>query len=78
MKLPTEEPIGPPLTPDGSLDSAGSVDGDAGAIALMRCLPIRELESAYRLAKADETDKGQHWACLIGRELVRRASPPNH
>ena len=45
---------------------------DAGAIALLRCLPKAELEKAYRLAKADATDAGQHAAALIGRELVRR------
>jgi hypothetical protein len=61
----------------GLAAAPGSADGDAGAIALLRCLPTRELEAAYRLAKADETDKGQHSACLIGRELKRRASPPN-
>lgn len=56
-------------------EADGSVNGDVGAIALLRCLPMSELESAYRSAKADETDKGQHAACLIGRELIRRASP---
>ena len=59
------------------LKSNGQSDGDTGAIALLRCLPTCELEAAYRLAKADETDKGQHSASLIGRELIRRASPPN-
>ena len=47
-------------------------DGDAGAIALLRCLTTRELATAYCLAKADETDKGRHAACLMARELIRR------
>ena len=55
----------------------GSVDDDAGAIALLRCLPTKSLHDAYRNAKADESEKGQHSAWLISRELVRRASPPN-
>ena len=55
----------------------GSADGDAGAKALIRCLPTKELQDAYRLAKADESDKGQHAQWLISRELIRRASPPN-
>mgnify|MGYP001600209141 CR=1 FL=1 len=45
-----------------------------GATALLRSLPTRELEAAYRLTKADETEKGQHAARLIGRELIRRAA----
>ena len=61
----------------GSLKPVGSGVGDAGAIALLRCLPTSELEAAYRLAKAKTDDKGQHSACLIGRELIRRGSPPN-
>lgn len=53
-------------------DERTNPDGDAGAIALLRCLPTGELESMYRHAKADETDKGHHAACLIGRELIIR------
>jgi hypothetical protein len=52
--------------------NANETDADAGAIALLRCLPQSELESTYRRAKADATDAGQHAAALIGRELVRR------
>jgi hypothetical protein len=47
---------------------------DAGAVALLQSLATRELEEAYRLAKADETVKGQHAAWLISRELIRRAT----
>jgi len=46
----------------------------AGAIALLRCLPTPELEAAYRLAKSDDSDKGQESAHLIGREIIRRAN----
>lgn len=46
---------------------------DAGAVALLRSLPLNELQDAYRLAKADETEKGQHSAWLIGQELIRRS-----
>lgn len=49
---------------------------DTAATALLRCLPTKELQAAYRRAKSDETDKGQHSACLIGRELTRRAGLP--
>ena len=48
-----------------------------GASALLRSLTTRELEAAYRRAKADETEKGHHAAQLIGRELIRRAALPS-
>ena len=51
-------------------DSKGQ--SDEGANALLRLLPMNELNDAYRRAKADETEKGQHAAKVIGREIIRR------
>ena len=54
--------------------SAMKVKGqsDEGTNALLRLLPMTELNDAYRRAKADETEKGQHAAKVIGREIIRR------
>ena len=61
------------MTMDNTENSQPPATGaDAGAIALLRCLTMNELADAYLRAKDDETDKGQHAAALIGRELTRR------
>ena len=62
--------------PESGSASADAPGGNAGAIAMLRCLPTKELQEAYRRAKADESEKGRHSAWLISRELIRRASPP--
>jgi hypothetical protein len=57
--------------------ATGSENGVTGAIALLRCLSTREIESAYRKAILDESDLGQQVTGLIRRELIRRGSLPN-
>lgn len=44
-----------------------------GESTLVSCLSLSELNDAYRRAKGDETDNGQHVARILGREIIRRA-----
>lgn len=64
--------------PDSTSEPASAIDPEMlGAIEFLRTLPKHELEAAYRRAKADETDKGQRAACLIGREIIQRVVERN-
>lgn len=49
------------------------IDGSATPLCY---LSTGELEAAYRIAKADSSDAGQHAAAVIRRELIKRAIPP--
>ena len=59
---------------DGNSYSASSRWNSREPPSFLRALTTSELEAAFRLAKADETDQAQHAAGMIGRELIRRTA----